>query len=565
MTDTGGYGGTEAGYGPNTRTIMQIKVADISPAAEYDFTALEAAWESTNSQEGVFQRAQDPIIVGQGEALPGYDYLNRAYNTVFPSRWPNWGLSRIHDKSLTFQTVEGDVVTIPMKEKAIQDEMGETFDDYGRMAGNLGVMLPNPQPIGQQFILQEYSDPATEVFTVTATPLTPPLAGDGIQIWKITHNGVDTHPIHFHLFDVQIINRVGWDNFITLPAANELGWKDTIRVSPLEDTIVAMRPVLPELPFKLPDSIRVLEPMLPEGGTGNMFTNIDPLTGEGIVPPYVNSLYNFGWEYMWHCHILSHEEMMMMRPTAVYVSPAPASGLSAANSAGGVALEWTNNRSIAGPMYHPEVPLELPAATNFVVERATDAAFTQNVTQLTVEKLPKAPYADQEVVVFTDVSAGGGILYYYRVRSETDHGYSVWSAVASVSTSASSVPVTAGWNIIAGAAGSDVLGATLYGYDGTSYFTATGATMQAGQGYWAWFPAAGLLNIETVPAPVNVQLSIGWNLIGNPTPTDVSVPAGLTAYAFEGGSYSTKTVLKPGQGAWVHSTTVQNVVLEVTP
>ena len=31
------------------------------------------------------------------------------------------------------------------------------------------------------------------------------------QLWKITHNGVDTHPIHFHLFNVQVINRVGWD------------------------------------------------------------------------------------------------------------------------------------------------------------------------------------------------------------------------------------------------------------------------------------------------------------------------------------------------------------------
>ncbi len=33
-------------------------------------------------------------------------------------------------------------------------------------------------------------------------------ATDGTQIWKITHNGVDTHPIHFHLYDVQVINRV---------------------------------------------------------------------------------------------------------------------------------------------------------------------------------------------------------------------------------------------------------------------------------------------------------------------------------------------------------------------
>ena len=83
------------------------------------------------------------------------------------------------------------------------------------------------------------------------TPLSP-VAGDGTQIWKITHNGVDTHPIHFHLFNVQLINRVGWDGAIRPPDANELGWKETVRVNPLEDTIVALRPVAPESPSTCP-------------------------------------------------------------------------------------------------------------------------------------------------------------------------------------------------------------------------------------------------------------------------------------------------------------------------
>ena len=35
--------------------------------------------------------------------------------------------------------------------------------------------------------------------------------------------------------------------------------------------------------------------------------------------PYVtnNQLYNFGWEYVWHCHLLGHEENDMMRAIAV--------------------------------------------------------------------------------------------------------------------------------------------------------------------------------------------------------------------------------------------------------
>ncbi len=76
---------------------------------------------------------------------------------------------------------------------------------------------------------------------------------DGTQIWKITHNGVDTHPIHFHLYDVQVLNRVTWDNIIIPPEPIELGWKDTVRVSPLEDTIVALRPIMPDPAVRGPE------------------------------------------------------------------------------------------------------------------------------------------------------------------------------------------------------------------------------------------------------------------------------------------------------------------------
>lgn len=119
--------------------------------------------------------------------------------------------------------------------------------------------------------------------------------------------------LHFHLYDVQVINRVGWDGFIRLPDPNELGWKDTVRISPLEDTIVAMRPVSPDLPFGVPESIRPLNPMEPIGSS-NGFTNLDPLTGQPVNPPTTNEMFNFDWEYVIFCHILSHEENDMMRP-----------------------------------------------------------------------------------------------------------------------------------------------------------------------------------------------------------------------------------------------------------
>jgi FtsP/CotA-like multicopper oxidase with cupredoxin domain len=292
--DMGGAAPTLAGKGPNTRTIMQIKV-NAGTGTPFNLANLQTAFTSIAGSPGVFQQGQNPIIVGQTA-------YNSAYNTTFPATWPNWGVARISDNAISFQTPDGTIVSdFPLNPKAIQDEMGEVFDDYGRMSAKLGLELPFTTAQNQTFVLQNYVDPPTEI-----------VQNNQIQIWKITHNGVDTHPIHFHLFEVQVLNRVGWDGFIYLPDPNELGWKDTVRVSPLEDTIVALRAVVPTVPFAVPDSVRPLNPAYPLGSTTG-FTNIDPLTGQPLATPTTNILYNFGNEYVWHCHILSHEENDMMR------------------------------------------------------------------------------------------------------------------------------------------------------------------------------------------------------------------------------------------------------------
>jgi len=302
-TDMGGSPGTPIGYGPNTRTIMQIVVAggaNTTPgpvnATPANLAALQTAFDSTPTTPGVFAKGQEPIVVGQTA-------YNATYAKVFPATWPNWGVSRITDNAISFMTTDGATVSMyPMEPKAIQDEMGEVFDDFGRMSAKLGLELAKTTAGIQTFILQNFVDPATEK-----------VKKDQIQIWKITHNGVDTHPVHFHLFEVQLLNRVGWDGFIYLPDPNELGWKDTIRISPLEDTIVALRPAKIPVPFNVPNSRRPLNPAMPLGATAG-FTNIDPVTGNPLTTPTVNEVVDFGHEYVWHCHILSHEEQDMMRP-----------------------------------------------------------------------------------------------------------------------------------------------------------------------------------------------------------------------------------------------------------
>ncbi len=80
-----------------------------------------------------------------------------------------------------------------------------------------------------------------------------------------------------------MINRVGWDGAIRPPDPNELGWKETVRMNPLEDAIVALRPVAPTgLPFAVPNSIRLLDLTQADGFHHESFSSIDPVTEPAI-------------------------------------------------------------------------------------------------------------------------------------------------------------------------------------------------------------------------------------------------------------------------------------------
>ena len=73
---------TLAGYGPNTRTIMQVKIAGAA-APTFNLTALKAAFQHHSDGSGVFESDQHPIIVGQAA-------YNSAYGTNFVSSgWCN--------------------------------------------------------------------------------------------------------------------------------------------------------------------------------------------------------------------------------------------------------------------------------------------------------------------------------------------------------------------------------------------------------------------------------------------------------------------------------------------
>jgi spore coat protein A len=231
----GGAPSTKPGMGPNTRTLMQFRVV---------------------SRTG----AQDPESMNLLErlALSGGDD-------------PRHLLPKIHKLE---------------EKKAVRVRdltLNEDFDEFGRLIQMLGTNESNRTDIsGQPFFGRGYMDPATETVQRGST-----------EVWRIFNLTGDTHPMHFHLVNVQVLSRQPFDagNYdgtpvftgpTRLPDHNEDGWKETVHMHPGECTTVIMKFDLPKVPYHVPES---------------------PRTG--------------GHEYVWHCHILEHEEHDMMRPLVV--------------------------------------------------------------------------------------------------------------------------------------------------------------------------------------------------------------------------------------------------------
>jgi spore coat protein A len=245
QTAFGGAPATLPGFGPNTRTLLRIVVTagsgDSIPASSW-LANLNAQLRSnflTGNQPGLLYNSGDPSIPGP---VPFKGSVNR-------------------------------ILTL-----------NEDFDEYGRLIQTIGTSTS--QSFDNQGLPSwglPYMSPATE----------KPIAGT-IEVWQILNLTGDTHPIHFHLVNVQVIQRQPFKGVPGKlrftgppkpPDPNEVGWKETVRMNPGEATTVIMQFNLPVLP------------------TAAMTNAVSPRTG--------------GKEYVWHCHILEHEEHDMMRPLVV--------------------------------------------------------------------------------------------------------------------------------------------------------------------------------------------------------------------------------------------------------
>jgi FtsP/CotA-like multicopper oxidase with cupredoxin domain len=471
----GGPPSTLPGYGPNTRTILQFRVTGsggIAPVDDYDATPTGVYAKLQNAATGlpaIFKASQEVPVVPES-----------AYNAIgYTGGSTVDTLARIMNLSLTFTPYGSTTpITMMMKNKTIQ----ELFDSQGRMNASLGVELPFTNAGNQTTVPLGYIDPTTE----TVKP------GE-IQLWKITHNGVDTHVIHFHLVNVQVVNRVGWDGMIRMTDPNELGWKESVRMNPLEDCIVAVKARVPTYPFPVPNSIRLLNPAMPENST---FSSFDPLTGGPIT--VTNAMTNFGHEYVWHCHILGHEENDMMRPLVLNTDQL----LYVANAGTGV-WQWDMG---TWSQITPNAPTSMVASGSILY-----ASFTGNGiykwdgsswTQLT----PGNPNMM--------VTSGANLYASFAGNGIYKHDGTAWTQLTPGNPN---MMVTSGANLYASFAGNGI-----YKHDGTAWTQLTlgnpNMMVTSGANLYASFAGNGIYKhdgtawTQLTPGNPNMMVTSGANL-----------------------------------------------------
>lgn len=172
---------------------------------------------------------------------------------------------------------------------------GDKVKDTSSLPGALRPVpkIPESQAVKTRLLsLDEYVNRVAEPVlmllngTYWHQPITENPVLDTTEIWTLINPTDDSHPIHLHLVRFQILDRRRFETsaymskhelkFTGQPVPadpSEAGWKDTVRADP------------------------------------------------GMVTRIIVRFDGYAGRYVWHCHILEHEDNEMMRPYQVLAKP----------------------------------------------------------------------------------------------------------------------------------------------------------------------------------------------------------------------------------------------------
>lgn len=173
----------------------------------------------------------------------------------------------------------------------------EGTDEFGRLQPLLGTVADDLSG----------TNVATAYTWFQPTTETPGL--DSTEIWEIYNFTADAHPIHLHLVNFEILDRQDFEYDITGTQITTQH-NDTTGEAPEISNIRNLTPasVGSEYFEAAPKDMVTSLPGDPEGATP---------TGQMV---RIKAHFNKPGRYVWHCHILSHEDHEMMRVLEVVPS-----------------------------------------------------------------------------------------------------------------------------------------------------------------------------------------------------------------------------------------------------
>ncbi len=244
------------------------------------------------------QQGTDIILENTGSDGP-FDGTNFNSDTTRPTGQimkfvVNQPLSDAADPDWTTLPTLRGAIPFPAESDSVRTRklaLFEGLDEFGRLQPLLGVAEPTLAVDGNTYngsqTWAEEGMNGQTIYPITENPML-----NDIEIWEIYNATADAHPIHLHLVSFEILGRQDFTADVieqlldqhdgskgvgarleniqligteALPAANERGWKDMVVSYPGQVTRIIAK-------FDRPG------------------------------------------RYVWHCHILSHEDHEMMRP-----------------------------------------------------------------------------------------------------------------------------------------------------------------------------------------------------------------------------------------------------------